>query len=82
VVEGAAFLKYMVRTIVGTLIEVGRGRRRPDSVPELLASRDRSRAGPTAKPQGLHLVWVRYPDHPWSSGEIAPSTVPEDPAGG
>ena len=67
-VAGAAFLKYMVRSIVGTLLEVGRGHRDPDSLPALLASRDRSLAGPTARPHGLHLVYIRYPGHPWAEG--------------
>ncbi len=59
-VEGTAFLKHMVRNLVGTLVEVGRGRRPVTWVAEVLASRDRSRAGPTAPPQGLVLVEVRY----------------------
>ncbi len=59
-VEGTAFLKHMVRNIVGTLVEVGRGRQSVSWVGEVLASRDRTRAGPTAPPQGLVLVEVRY----------------------
>jgi tRNA pseudouridine38-40 synthase len=58
--EGTAFLKHMVRNIVGTLVEVGRGRQPVAWVAEVLASGDRSRAGPTAPPQGLVLVEVRY----------------------
>jgi tRNA pseudouridine38-40 synthase len=60
-VEGRSFLKYMVRNIVGTLVEVGRGRQPVAWVAEVLASRDRTRAGPTAPPQGLVLVEVLYP---------------------
>jgi tRNA pseudouridine38-40 synthase len=60
--EGTAFLKHMVRTIVGTLVEVGRGRQSVAWVAEVLASRDRAGAGPTAPPQGLVLVEVRYDD--------------------
>lgn len=59
-VEGPAFLMHMVRTIVGSLIEVGRGKERAEWIAGALAARDRSRAGPTAPPEGLTLVWVRY----------------------
>jgi len=59
-VEGTAFLKHMVRNLVGTLVEVGRGRRPVAWVAEVLASRDRTQAGPTAPPHGLVLVDVRY----------------------
>ncbi len=50
----------MVRNIVGTLIEVGRGERRPTGIAELLRAKDRTQAGPTAPPQGLFLVEVEY----------------------
>lgn len=59
-VEGTAFLKHMVRTIAGTLVEVGKGRQRPEWTGEVLASRDRTRAGPTAPAHGLTLMEVRY----------------------
>ena len=55
-----AFLQHMVRILVGTLLEVGRGRRMPASLAELLAARDRRRAGKTAPPHGLCLVEVHY----------------------
>ena len=58
--EATAFLKHMVRNIVGTLVEVGHGRRAPDSLSELLATGDRTRAGPTAPPHGLILDEVFY----------------------
>jgi tRNA pseudouridine38-40 synthase len=58
--EGTAFLKHMVRNVVGTLVEVGRGRQPVSWVAEVLASGDRARAGPTAPAQGLVLVGVRY----------------------
>jgi len=58
--EASAFLRHMVRNIVGTLVEAGRGRFTPDGVGEILAARDRTKAGPTAPPQGLYLVRVEY----------------------
>jgi tRNA pseudouridine38-40 synthase len=54
------FLRHMVRNIVGTLVEVGRRRRPPEWMAEVLASRDRSRAGQTAPPEGLFLMRVEY----------------------
>lgn len=54
------FLRYMVRTIVGTLIEVGRGKRPAASTGETLRSRDRSNAGPSAPASGLTLLSVDY----------------------
>jgi len=59
-VEGDGFLRHMVRIIVGTLLEVGRGRRDPGWVAQVLAARDRGEAGRTAHAQGLCLVRVRY----------------------
>jgi tRNA pseudouridine38-40 synthase len=59
-VTGDGFLRQMVRTIVGTLVEVGAGRRPAGSLLETVESRDRSRAGPTAPAQGLFLVAVHY----------------------
>ncbi len=59
-VEGSGFLYNMVRSIVGTLIEVGRGKIEPARVKEILDSKDRSLAGPTAPPQGLFLEKVFY----------------------
>ena len=60
VVEATAFVKHMVRNIVGTLVEVGLGRRNPAGMPDLLAGRDRTQAGRTAPPQGLVLEEVFY----------------------
>lgn len=60
-VEANAFLKGMVRTIVGTLVQVGLGRRAPEEMDRITGSRDRSQAGPSAPAHGLCLVRVRYP---------------------
>ena len=59
-VEATAFLKHMVRNIVGTLVEVGSGVRPAKDLMAVIESRDRGRAGPTAPPHGLCLVAVRY----------------------
>lgn len=59
-IEANAFLRGMVRTIAGTLMEVGTGKRCPEAMLEILHSRDRRRAGPSAPPQGLFLLRVRY----------------------
>jgi tRNA pseudouridine38-40 synthase len=61
-VEADGFLYNMVRTIAGTLMYVGKGKRSVAWVAEVLAARDRRAAGPTAPPQGLYLVGVRYED--------------------
>ncbi len=59
-VEGEGFLYTMVRTIAGTLIEVGRGRFSPRQAKTILASRDRTQSGPTAPAAGLCLMHVTY----------------------
>lgn len=58
--EANAFLRGMVRNIVGTLIEIGSGKYSPEHIRLIQASRDRQRAGPSAPPQGLCLLKVRY----------------------
>ena len=61
-VRGKSFLRYMVRKIVGTLVDVGRGKLQPENIAELFELRDRSKSGPTMPPQGLCLAQVEYPE--------------------
>ena len=60
-VRGSGFLYRMVRNIVGTLLEVGRGNLGPGDIDRILEARDRRAAGPTAPARGLFLVSVEYP---------------------
>ncbi|MGV8059189.1 MAG: tRNA pseudouridine(38-40) synthase TruA [Smithellaceae bacterium] len=59
-IEAQGFLKYMVRNIVGTLVEIGRGKRQPSEMKKILESRDRNIAGITAPARGLYLKEVKY----------------------
>ena len=59
-VTGTGFLRHMVRNIVGTLADIGRGRRSVDDMQSILASRDRAQASATAPPHGLTLLRVDY----------------------
>jgi len=59
-VRGEGFLHKMVRRIVGTLLEVGRGRMGADQITQILQARDKRLAGPSAPPHGLFLMSVRY----------------------
>lgn len=68
-ITGNAFLHNMVRTIAGTLVEVGRGHRPPEWVREVLEARERTAAGPCAPAKGLTFVGVEYPEsslEPWA----------------
>jgi tRNA pseudouridine38-40 synthase len=60
-VEADRFLRHMVRIMVGTLLDVGSGKRAPEGIPELLASRNSQRAGPVVAGCGLYLARVHYP---------------------
>lgn len=62
-IEANAFLRHMMRRIAGTLIRVGEGRIAPEDVGAILASGEKIRAGPTASPQGLCLMGVRFSTH-------------------
>lgn len=68
-----AFLHHMVRNVVGTLVEVGLGRRPPRWVADVLAGRDRRAAGPTAPADGLYLLRVLYPWAVFPGGRHVPS---------
>ncbi len=60
-----AFIQQMVRSLVGTLVQVGEGKRSPAEMVDVLEARDRAAAGPVAAPHGLCLVSVEY-DSGWS----------------
>jgi len=62
VVRGKSFMRHMVRKMVGTLVDVGRGKIVAADLPELFARRDRSQSGATMPPHGLCLENVEYPD--------------------
>ncbi|MFP4978496.1 tRNA pseudouridine(38-40) synthase TruA [Paenibacillus sp. CN-4] len=72
-ITGNGFLQHMVRIIMGTLIEVGEGKRRPEQVTDILAACDRAAAGPTAVSKGLALWSVEYDS--WD----APPPIAENP---
>jgi len=59
-VEGDRFLYNMVRNIVGTLVEAGVGRMKPEKMIEIIEAKDRRAAGPIAPPDGLCLMWIKY----------------------
>ncbi len=85
-IVGSAFCHQMVRSIVGTLVDMGRGRRRPGEMRSILAARDRNIAPSPAPPHGLTLHAVHYPaERPasevwWQDGfEVPPLARPEGP---
>lgn len=59
-VEGDGFLYNMVRNIVGTLVDIGNGRWKPEKIKEILEAKDRTAAGQLAPPQGLCLMWIKH----------------------
>ncbi len=61
-VTGGGFLKYMVRIMVGTLVDIGRGKLETCQIKNLLEQPERANAGVTAPPQGLTLLYVQYPE--------------------
>lgn len=73
-ITGNGFLYNMVRIIVGTLLEVGKGALRAEDMPLILEARDRTKAGPTARAKGLTLVQIRYPREE-KTGKMGEKTV-------
>lgn len=76
--RASGFKQQMVRTIAGTLVQVGAQRLRPDDMTEILRSRDRKRAGDTMPACGLYLVAVRYPAGTLgerTSGDLGPGAA-------
>ena len=67
-VSGRSFLRYMVRKMVGTLLDVGRGKLKPEDIDRLYEIKDRSKSGPTVPPQGLVMVEVRH-EEAWRVGK-------------
>lgn len=63
-VAGSGFLYNMVRIIAGTLMQVGMGRMDPDQIDQILAAKDRAKAGPTAPAHGLTMIGITYADSP------------------
>ena len=78
-IEADRFLKQMVRTIVGTLTEIGLHQRQAIDLKEIMASEDRRRAGKTAPAHGLFLVRVCYPRQEWPYGQAKAQST-ESPA--
>jgi tRNA pseudouridine38-40 synthase len=79
-VAGDGFLRHMVRTVVGTLLWVGKGKLAADDLPAVLAARDRARAGPNVGAQGLYFVEAGYA--PWDadrSEAVAAARAPGAP---
>lgn len=76
VVEGDGFLYNMVRTIAGTLLDVGRGKLSPDDVSAILESRDRREAAATAPAEGLYLLSVLYDPPAFTGPDRGPRGVP------
>lgn len=59
---GNGFLRYMIRIMVGTLIQIGEGKKKPEDIKTIIEAKNRKLAGHTAKPQGLYLQRVDYPE--------------------
>ena len=81
-IRGNAFLHHMVRNLVGCFLYIGRGKRRPEWMAELLTAKDRHLAAPTFMPDGLYLAKIAYPQEfaipdPWLANSWLPTEVIE-----
>ena len=79
-IRGNAFLHHMVRNLVGSFLQIGRGRQKPEWMAELLAAKDRHYAAPTFMPDGLYLTKIAYPEEfdipaPWIENSWLPAKV-------
>jgi tRNA pseudouridine38-40 synthase len=77
VVYGKSFLRYMVRKIVGTLLDVGKGKLKPEDIPLVFEMKDRSKSGMTVPPDGLYLMSLEYPDPTDSLRHTRPAAARE-----
>ena len=79
-IRGNAFLHHMVRNLVGTFLMIGRGKRKPEWMAQVLAAKDRQMAAPTFMPDGLYLTKIAYPEEfaipaPWLQNSWLPESV-------
>jgi tRNA pseudouridine38-40 synthase len=80
VIRGNAFLHHMVRNLVGSFLQIGRGKQKPEWMAQLLAAKDRHLAAPTFMPDGLYLSKIAYPPEfdipaPWLKNSWLPDRV-------
>lgn len=77
-IEGTGFLKQMVRAVIGTVMEVGEGKREPHEIPYIIRARDRRQAGRTVPAVGLCLAHVDYPAHfvLWQTPQLGTKILP------
>ena len=79
-IRGNAFLHHMVRNLVGSFLMIGRGKRKPEWMAEVLAAKDRQMAAPTFMPDGLYLAKIAYPPEfaipsPWLKNSWLPISL-------